>query len=108
MTKRLLLFFNLFCCLTAFSQNPIRVSGKVTSAADGTSVMTSVVVKGTTRGISTDIDGNYVFSNVPSNAVLVFTALGFVKREVPVNGKTVLNTNCSGVMNNKNTIPLMS
>lgn len=91
MTKRLLLFFNLFCCLTAFSQNPIRVSGKVTSAADGTSVMTSVVVKGTTRGISTDIDGNYVFSNVPSNAVLVFTALGFVKREVPVNGKTVLN-----------------
>lgn len=91
MTKRLLLFFNLFCCLTAFSQNPIRISGKVTSAADGTSVMTSVVVKGTTRGISTDIDGNYVFSNVPSNAVLVFTALGFVKREVPVNGKTVLN-----------------
>lgn len=91
MTKRFLLFLNLCCCLTAFSQSQIRVSGKVTSAADGTSVMTSVVVKGTNRGVSTDIDGNYVFPNVPGNAVLVFSAVGFAKREVQVNGRPVVN-----------------
>jgi len=91
MRKSFLLLFNLLLCAAAFSQTPIRVSGKVTSASDGSSVMTSVVIKGTKTGISTDIEGNYVFPNVPSNAVLVFTAIGYTKREVPVNGRTVVN-----------------
>ncbi|MGV3706738.1 MAG: SusC/RagA family TonB-linked outer membrane protein [Arcticibacter sp.] len=91
MRKSFLLLFNLLLCVAAFSQTPIRVSGKVTSASDGSSVMTSVVIKGTKTGISTDIEGNYVFPNVPSNAVLVFTAIGYTKREVPVNGRTVVN-----------------
>lgn len=91
MRKSFLLFLYLICCLTAFSQTQVRVSGKVTSATDGTSVMTSVVIRGTTRGVSTDINGNYVFPNVPANAVLVFSALGFAKREVPVNSRTVVN-----------------
>jgi len=77
--------------MTAFSQTGVRVSGKVTSAKNGTSVMTSVVVKGTTRGVSTDIDGNYVFPDVPANAILVFSAVGFATREVPVNGRTAVN-----------------
>ena len=50
----------------------------------------NVVVKGTTQGVITDLDGNFMIS-VPSDAVLTFTYIGFKTQEVAVNGKTTLN-----------------
>ena len=51
----------------------------------------SVLVKGTTNGTITSMDGDYTLSNVPKNATLVFSYVGMTTQEVPVNGQTVVN-----------------
>lgn len=91
MKRKLLILCNLLLCLTLFAQAQTRVTGRVTSSADGSGVMTSIVVKGTSTGVNTDIDGRYTINNVPSGATLVFAALGFERTEVAVNGRSVVN-----------------
>ncbi|WP_084166264.1 SusC/RagA family TonB-linked outer membrane protein [Anditalea andensis] len=50
----------------------------------------SILVKGTSTGMVTDIDGTYTLE-VPSNAVLIFSFMGMEKREVAVGNQTVIN-----------------
>ncbi len=47
-----------------------------------------VVVKGTTNGTMTDENGSATLNNVPRNATLVFSYLGYTTVEVPVNGRS--------------------
>ncbi len=69
----------------------ISVSGKVTDkSGDGLPGVT-VLVKGTTNGASTDIDGNYSISNVPSNGTLVYSFVGMVTQDVAVSGRSTIN-----------------
>ena len=49
------------------------------------------MVKGTQNGDVTDIDGKFTLKNVPSNAVLFFSSLGFKDQDVQVNGRSVIN-----------------
>ena len=51
----------------------------------------SIIVKGTTQGIITDIDGNYVLNDVPSDGILIFSFVGMITAEMPVDGKTTVN-----------------
>ena len=51
----------------------------------------SVVVKGTTNGVNTDFDGNYTLNNVPSDAVLIVSFLGYFTQEINVAGQTAIN-----------------
>ena len=44
-------------------------------------------MKGTTSGTITDIDGNFKLDNVPSNATLVVSYIGYQTQEIPVAGK---------------------
>ncbi|MDR3058765.1 MAG: SusC/RagA family TonB-linked outer membrane protein, partial [Prevotella sp.] len=61
-----------------FAQNSIRVTGTVTDAATGeTLIGVSVTQKGTTNATMTDIDGAYSLNNVPENSTLVFSYMGF-------------------------------
>ncbi len=79
--------------LGAFAQDV--VSGKVTDAADGSSIPgVSVAVKGTTRGSQTDANGTYKV-NAGSNATLVFSFVGYASKEVAVGGKSVVNVSLS-------------
>lgn len=75
--------------LQSFSQDKI-VTGTVTSADDGLGIPgVSVVVKGTTVGTSTSIDGKYRIS-VPSNGkVLVFSFVGMDPAERAVNSNVI-------------------
>ncbi|MEA1785547.1 SusC/RagA family TonB-linked outer membrane protein [Arenibacter sp. GZD96] len=66
------------------------VSGTV-SDASGPLPGASIVVKGTTNGAQTDFDGNYSLSNVPNNATLVFSYIGFKSVEIAVNGRSTIN-----------------
>ena len=63
-----------------------KVTGTVTSAEDGLPVVgASVLVKGTTVGTVTDIDGNFTISNVPSSAgTLVVSFIGLQTQEVKI------------------------
>lgn len=91
MKKLLSVLFLLSFTLASVYAQDIQVKGTVVSGTDDFPLPgVSVVVKGTTKGVITDIDGNFVIS-VPSNAVLSFTYIGFKSQEVPVEGKTTLN-----------------
>lgn len=68
------------------------VTGRVTSSEDGSGLPgVNVVLKGTTSGSITDIDGNYRIS-VPSAAgTLVFSFVGFVSQEVEIGSRSVID-----------------
>jgi len=52
----------------------------------------SVVVKGTTIGTITDVEGNYLLTgNIDSNGVIVFSFIGMKTVEVPVNSRTAID-----------------
>lgn len=89
MKLKFLLFVMFSASLHFLYAQEIQVSGTVTSAEDGFPMPgASVLVKGTSKGTTTDFDGNYILQNVPSNATLVFSFVGFATREIAVNGKT--------------------
>jgi len=86
--RTLSLFLLMCCCGTALAQN-VKVTGQVT-AGGAPLPGVSVLVKGTTTGTASDQLGNYTI-NVPGTATLVFTFIGYVKKEVPVNNQTTIN-----------------
>ena len=67
------------------------VSGKVVDATGEPVIGASVVVKGTTTGAVTDIDGNFSIPNVPRNANLEISYIGFKTQSISVSGKNAIN-----------------
>ncbi len=66
------------------------ITGTVTDAT-GPLPGASVVVKGTQNGTTTDFDGNYTLNNVGTDAVLVFSYVGFLTQEIAVDNRTTIN-----------------
>lgn len=79
----------MFAATDIYAQN-VKVTGRVTDQNGEPVVGASVSVKGTKKGVGTDINGNYSIS-VPSNATLEFQSLGYVTVTQAVNGRAVLN-----------------
>ncbi len=74
------------------SQQGILVTGKVISGVDNSSLPgATVLVKGTTSGVVTDIDGKYSITVPGAQSVLVFSFVGMETKEAAVNGKSVIN-----------------
>jgi TonB-dependent starch-binding outer membrane protein SusC len=69
----------------------IVVTGKVRDENDAALPGVNVLVKGTTSGTVTDADGAFSIEVPGDDGVLVFSFIGYVTKEVPVNGQTVLN-----------------
>jgi TonB-linked SusC/RagA family outer membrane protein len=70
----------------------MKVSGKITDSGTGQAMPgVNIVVKGTMIGAITDVDGKYSISLTDKNAVLVFSFIGYISQEVPVNGKTTID-----------------
>ncbi len=68
-----------------------QVTGTVILSEDGSALPgVSILIKGTTQGVSTDFDGNYSIE-VPANAVLIFSYVGDTTQEIAVNGRNVIN-----------------
>lgn len=53
----------------------------------------NVTVKGTSNGTTTDFDGNYTLNNVPEDAILVFSFVGYKTQEIGVNGRSTIDVN---------------
>ncbi|CCH51860.1 TonB-dependent receptor plug [Fibrisoma limi BUZ 3] len=88
--KFLYLLLLLQCCaITAWAQT--RVSGRVIDEQNSALPGVSVVLKGTTTGTVTDADGRYQLNVTGSNPTLVFSYIGYVTQELPVNGKSSIN-----------------
>ncbi|MGV8963334.1 MAG: SusC/RagA family TonB-linked outer membrane protein [Candidatus Saccharimonadaceae bacterium] len=92
MKFKIILIISLFTIsFYGFSQE-INVKGVVTEMRTSEpAIGVTVLVKGTTTGTVTDIDGNYALNNVPSNATLEFSYIGMVSVEEKVNGRTTIN-----------------
>lgn len=67
------------------------VTGKVIDRTGDPLPGVTVVIQGTSAGSITDVDGNYTLPNVPGNATLVFSFVGMVTQEIPVNNQTRIN-----------------
>ena len=67
------------------------VSGTVLDKSGESVIGASVVVKGTTNGTITDFDGKFTLSNVPNNASLEISFVGYKTQVIPVQGKTTFN-----------------
>jgi TonB-linked SusC/RagA family outer membrane protein len=67
------------------------VSGKITSANGEGIPGVTIVVKGTTNGTTTDVDGKYTISVPNDNSVLVLSSVGFAKQELAVGSRTTVN-----------------
>ena len=70
----------------------IVITGKVTSAVDGESLPgVNIVIKGTSNGTISDIDGNFKLEVPDENSILVFSSVGFVTHEVVVGNQTEIS-----------------
>ena len=68
----------LFITSDVFAGTKGKISGKVKDESGETLIGVQVVIEGTTRGTTTDIDGNYTIINLdPGTYTLVFSYLGF-------------------------------
>lgn len=67
------------------------VAGTVTDSGGETLIGASVVVQGTTNGTVTDFEGHYVLTDVPDNAVLEFSYMGYETRTTGVNGRAQID-----------------
>jgi TonB-linked SusC/RagA family outer membrane protein len=75
----------------AFAQDRT-ISGKVTSIEDGSPVPgVNIVVKGTTTGTVTDIDGNYNLAVPEGASILVFSFIGLETQEVEIGSRSVID-----------------
>ncbi|MFV0521754.1 MAG: SusC/RagA family TonB-linked outer membrane protein [Mangrovibacterium sp.] len=75
----------------ALAQQGKVIKGKVVDEKKIPLPGVTVVVKGTTNGAVTDIDGNYSLGNVPAGAVLHFSFIGMTPQDVPVNGHPTID-----------------
>ncbi len=79
-----------FIGLSAFAQD-IQITGKVTSADDGSLLPgVAVQIKGTSTGTATNIDGEYTIK-APSDATLLFSSIGVISQEVAVVGRSTID-----------------
>ena len=84
--KLMLLLACLFVGISLVTAQTQKVTGVVISEEDGQPVVgASVLVKGTTQGTITDIDGNFNLANVPSSAkTLQISYIGMQTQEVAI------------------------
>lgn len=68
------------------------ITGKITDSQTGDPMPgVNILVKGTTIGSISDIEGKYTLSTPDRNATLVFSFIGYVSQEVPVAGRPVVD-----------------
>lgn len=102
-TKRILLFVaTILCQLSVSAQS--KVGGTVKDQSGEPVIGASVLVKGSSMGTVTDIDGNFTLDNIKGNATLVVSYIGFSSQEIAVNNRTKINVTLTEENNQLNEI----
>ena len=73
---------------TSVAQQSRKITGTITDAKGEPLLGVNVVVKGTTNGTITDLDGKYAL-DVEPNAILVISYIGYVTQQMPVSGNVM-------------------
>ena len=87
---RTLLFALTMVITCGASAQSITVTGTVTDEM-GPLPGVTVLLQGTNRGVTTDFNGNYEITDVPSDGVLVFSYVGFTTKNVIINGRNEID-----------------
>lgn len=74
--------------IAAFAQSP--VSGTVQDTSGTPVIGANVIVEGTTNGTTTDLNGQFRLANVPGNANLNVSFIGYIPQTVPVGSRSVI------------------
>ena len=77
-------FFTFLLLATSLMAQNIQVKGLVKDPAGEAIIGASVVVKGTTNGSITDLDGKFSLSDVPSGATITVSYIGYISQEKKV------------------------
>lgn len=76
----------------SFTNQPIKkITGKVSDSKGEFIPGVTIVIKGSSRGTVSDFEGNFLITNVPDDAVLVFSFVGMKSEEVAVDGKETID-----------------
>ncbi len=75
----------------ALQAQNLSISGVVTDETGSPVIGAGIIVKGTTVGAATDIDGKFALSDVPADGTLTVSSIGYDPLEIEVNGKTSFN-----------------
>ncbi len=91
MIPRLFMLVTLFfvCAASGYAQS--KVSGKVVDETGEAVIGASVMVKGTSKGAVTDLDGNYSIEGVPSNSTITVSYVGYTTQNIPVGSSHSIN-----------------
>lgn len=73
-------------------EQQLTVTGTVTDAESGQPMPgVNIQVKGTSLGAITGVDGKYTLTTTDRNATLVFSFIGYITQELPLNGQSVVS-----------------
>jgi len=90
--KRIKILLILFVFPLALFSQGREVTGNVSDENGEALIGANVIIKGTTSGSITDVDGNFSLTVPdPEEAVLVFSYIGFLTQEIPVGNSTVID-----------------
>ncbi|MEK6481191.1 TonB-dependent receptor [Catalinimonas sp. 4WD22] len=67
------------------------VSGTITDDENNPIPGVNIIVKGTTTGTVSDVDGKYSLQVADQNVTLVFSSIGYVREEIALNGRSVID-----------------
>lgn len=84
MKRNLIFFLMLWSCFLMYAQH-LSITGKVTDKQGEPIIGASVLVKGTSNGVITDLDGVFNLKDVPSDGMLSISYIGYKDVEVKVN-----------------------
>ena len=86
-----LFFLGIFILFTVHSFAQVQVSGTVIDNTGDSLPGVSILVKGTSRGGVTDLDGRYSLQAPDDQSILVFSYVGMQTQEVNINGRSTID-----------------
>jgi TonB-linked SusC/RagA family outer membrane protein len=88
-----------FIAIFSFAQNNFPVTGKITDNNGGPLQGVTIQVKGTKIATATNQDGTFSINAPSGSSVLVFSSVGFISKEVPIENKGQVNVTMSAADN---------
>jgi hypothetical protein len=73
------------------AKDALMITGRVTDEKGVGMPGVNVLIKGTSTGTATDNNGDYRLNDVDENGTLLFSFIGYVTQEVPVNNRSAIN-----------------
>ncbi len=91
MKQIFILFFFSLSTIYRVNAQDISVTGKVISSEDNSPLVgANVTIKGSTRGMITDVNGSYTIK-AKEGEILVFAYVGFIKQEIVIKSELIIN-----------------